>query len=139
MIRRLRILVVDDDPTILDVLNEFLSDRGHDVTTRGGAEEGLAALRDGAFDLVLTDGRMAGMDGFEFTRIARRNYPELAIILMTAYEDEYPITEALAAGADGHIAKPFSLRNLALLFEEDYWNALSRHDWWAARASFSTS
>jgi len=134
MVRSLHILLIDDDANLLEVLRTYLTDEGHFVVARGRAEEGLAALRDQTFDLVLTDGRMAGMDGFEFTRIARRNYPDLAIILMTAHEGEFPISEALVAGADGYITKPFSLRKLALLFQEDYWTALSRQDWWAVRS-----
>ena len=73
---------------------------------------------------------MAGMDGFELLKAVRKLSADLGFILMTAYEEKYPLTEALEAGADGYISKPFSLSKFSLIFEEEYWNALSRQDWW---------
>lgn len=128
----LKVLVVDDDSEILEVLVTYLEERGYEVTSRSNGREALTALRDEDIHLVITDGRMAGMDGFEFIRIARANYPELGIILMTAYESDYPLSEALAAGADGYLTKPFSFRKFALVFEKAFWTALDRSDWWEA-------
>ena len=54
----------------------------------------------------------------------------MAIIIMTAFESEFPMSTALGAGADGYLSKPFNLKSLSLLFEEAYWKAISRHDWW---------
>ena len=77
---------------------------------------------------------MAEMDGFELIRLVRINHPNIAIILMTAYENEFPLSEALKAGADGYVTKPFSLRKFSLIFEQAYWSALSREDWWNKHA-----
>lgn len=130
----LAILVVDDDEAILEMLDLYLSEKGYQVTTKACPREGLTELRDHAYDLVLSDIRMAGMDGFEFLRIVRMNHPDIGIILMTGHSDAYPISKALAAGADGYLTKPFSLPKLGLLFEEAYWAAISRQDWWEQRA-----
>ena len=131
----LNILVVDDDLSILEVMGEYLREQGHMVETRNNGREALDALRDSEFALVISDGKMAGMDGFEFVQVARRNYPDLAIILMTAHESEYPLSESLRAGADGYVTKPFSLKKFSLIFNEEYWRALGRDDWWDAHGA----
>jgi CheY-like chemotaxis protein len=135
MIQELKILLVDDDPNIVEILSVYLVDRGYTVEKRQNGREALDALRDTAFDLVISDGSMAEMDGFEFIRLARANYPDIAIILMTAYEGKFPLSEALKAGADGYLTKPFRLQKFSLIFEQAYWIALSRQDWWEKHAS----
>lgn len=134
MIKDLRILVVDDDPQILEVLNTYLTDRGYAVDARKNGREALDALRDAEYDLLISDGQMAEMDGFELIRLVRINHPDIAIILMTAYENEFSLSEALEAGADGYITKPFSLKKFSLIFEQAFWSALSREDWWNRHA-----
>lgn len=135
MITDLDVLLVDDDPSILEVLEAFLQARGYRVECRSNGRSALDALRDADFDLMISDIEMAGMNGFELLRIARRNYPNLGIVLMTAYENSYPMSEALRAGADGYVSKPFTLEKFSLIFERAYWNALSRQDWWEAHSA----
>ncbi|MDX9973815.1 MAG: response regulator [FCB group bacterium] len=135
MIRDLKILLVDDDPEILELLSTFLSAKGFDVMACGSGEAGLELLQHKSFDLILSDIEMAGMNGFEFLRQVRSAHDGIGIILMTAYDEQYPMSEALRAGADGYITKPFELKKFSLIFEEAYWSALSRQDWWLAHAS----
>ena len=130
MIKHLRVLVVDDDPAILDVLVAHLRSKGYAVESEPNAHEALDAIRRLPFDLVISDVRMAGMNGFEFIKIVRANFPSIGIVIMTAFEDEFPLSEALRAGADGYITKPFSLSKFSLIFERAYWHALQREDWW---------
>lgn len=132
MLTDLRILVVDDDPSVLDVLDAYLTRKGFRVRCAGGGLEGLAALDEGPYDLVLSDIQMAGCDGYALLRAARERAPGCAIILMTAYDDRYPLSAALEAGADGYLSKPFSLAKFSLIFERAFWSALSRQDWWLA-------
>ncbi len=132
MISHLKVLILDDDPSIVEVLGAHLNSKGYTTETRTNAREALDALRDEDFDLVIADIHMTGVNGFEFLKIARANYPRIGIVLMTAYQDRYPFSEALRAGADGYISKPFSLEKFSLIFERAYWNALSRQDWWDA-------
>ena len=133
MLKELRVLVVDDEAGIVEVLGDYMRGLGHQVTGRRNAQEALDALRDDGFSLVITDAQMEGMDGLELARRVRANYPDIAILVMTAHESQYPMSAALRAGADGYISKPFSLRKFALIFERSYWEALSRLDWWRAR------
>ncbi|MBX7255413.1 MAG: response regulator [Candidatus Hydrogenedentes bacterium] len=130
MIKHLRILVVDDDPEIPELLGGYLETCGYAVRTCSNGAEALAALRAAEYDLLVSDINMSGMNGFELLRETRKTYPRIGIILMTAYDDAHPIQEALQAGADGYIPKPFSLRKFSRIFEQAYWQALSREDWW---------
>ena len=132
MLKDLRVLIVDDDPAILETLGAYIRSLGHQVTLRRNAQEALDALRDDAFSLVITDAQMEGMDGLELARRVRANYPGIAMLIMTGHENEYPMSAALRAGADGYISKPFSLRKFTIIFERSYWEALSRLDWWSA-------
>lgn len=70
------------------------------------------------------------MNGFELLKAVRKETSKVGFVLMTAYEKKYPLSESLEAGADGYISKPFSLRKFSLIFEQEYWTALSRQDWW---------
>jgi len=133
MIKHLRVLVVDDDPTVVDTLSSFLDTKGYSVHTSGNGHQALEAIEEQEFDLVISDIEMAGINGFELLRQTRENYPQIGIVLMTGYEDTHPLSAALRAGADGYISKPFSLRKFSLIFEQAYWNALSREDWWGER------
>jgi len=130
MIKHLRVLVVDDDPTIVELLSSFLDTKGYSVRTCANGQQGLEAIEEEEVDLVISDIEMAGVNGYELLRQTRRNYPKIGIVLMTGYEETHPLSAALRAGADGYISKPFSLRKFSLIFEQAYWNALSREDWW---------
>lgn len=130
MIKHLKILVVDDDPGVLDLLGAFLETRGYGVVSCGSGAQALDNLDRESFDLVISDIEMAEMNGYELLRRTREKYPKIGIILMTGYTEAHPLSEALRAGADGYISKPFSLRKFSLIFEQAYWNALSREDWW---------
>jgi len=130
MLKPLRILLVDDDATTLKVIAIYLESREHSVITCTGGREALETLEDHVVDLIISDIQMAGMNGFELLKAVRKRLPDVGFILMTAYEDKYPLSEALEAGADGYISKPFSLSKFSLIFEKEYWTALSRQDWW---------
>ncbi|MCH7960267.1 MAG: response regulator [Candidatus Hydrogenedentes bacterium] len=132
MLNDLRILVVDDDASLLEVVATYLESNGHIVRSCESGEDALDAMKDQEFDLVLSDVAMAGLNGFELLRATRDLYPDIGFVLMTAYEKQYPLSEALEAGADGYLSKPFTLKKLSLIFERAYWKALSRSDWWDA-------
>lgn len=135
MLKNLRILVVDDDVGLLEVVATFLRSEGHLVSEYESGEEALEALAVEEFDLVLSDVHMAGLNGFELLRDTRARYPDIGFVLMTAYEKEFPLSKALRAGADGYVSKPFTLTKLSLIFEQAYWTAVARQDWWDAHAT----
>jgi len=109
-----RILVVDDEPQIRRVMRTTLAARGYEVDDARSGEEALEKLRAGRYDLVLLDINMPGMGGVETCRTIRqeRHGVELAIIMLTVRSAENDKIEALDAGADDYVTKPFSTPEL---------------------------
>jgi two-component system KDP operon response regulator KdpE len=107
-----RILVVDDDPQIRRVLKVTLSGQGYEVDDARSGDAALERLRDARFDLVLLDINMPGMSGLEACRAIRAG-SEIAIIMLTVRDNETDTVEALDAGADDYVTKPFKPSELA--------------------------
>ena len=109
-----RILVVDDEPQIRRVMRTTLTAHGYEVEDARSGEDGLEKLRAGKYDLVLLDINMPGMGGVEACRTIRqeRHGAELAIIMLTVRSAESDKVEALDAGADDYVTKPFSTTEL---------------------------
>jgi DNA-binding response OmpR family regulator len=106
-----RILVVDDESQIRRVMRAILIPEGFDVDDAKSGDEALDRLRSGKYDLVLLDIDMPGMTGFETCR-AIRAVSDMPIFMLTARSAEKDKTEALDAGADDYITKPFSTPEL---------------------------
>ena len=102
-----RILVVDDDPQIRRVMRVTLSGQGYEVDDAKSGEAALDKVRDQRFDLVLLDMNMPGMGGLETCR-AIRSQSEIGIIMLTVRDSESDKVEALDAGADDYITKPYN-------------------------------
>ena len=102
-----RILIVDDDPQIRRVMRVTLTGQGYEVDDAKDGESALERLRAQRFDLVLLDMNMPGMDGLEACR-SIRSQSEVAIIMLTVRDAEADKIEALDAGADDYVTKPFS-------------------------------
>lgn len=109
-----RILVVDDEPQIRRVMRATLITDGYEVSDARSGEEALTALRENAFDLILLDMNMPGLDGLETCRALRAIRPDsdLAIIMLTIRGAEKDKVKALDAGADDYVTKPFSTPEL---------------------------
>jgi signal transduction histidine kinase len=105
-----RLLVVDDEAAQVEALCRTLEDEGYSVKGFTGTTAALGALRGGAFDIVLTDLTMPGMDGIAFLNAAREIDPGLAGIVMTGHGTIATAVEAMKAGALDYILKPFDLR-----------------------------
>ena len=106
-----RILVVDDEPQIRRVMCTTLVARGYMVSTARNGEEALKKLRDERFDLVLLDINMPGIGGMEACRIIR-NQSDIPIVILSIRNTEKEKVEALDAGADDYVTKPFSMPEL---------------------------
>ncbi|MFD8980578.1 response regulator [Streptomyces sp. NPDC059564] len=112
-----RILVVDDDPTVSEVVTGYLVNAGFQVDN---AADGLQALESAARnhpDLVVLDLMLPGMDGIEVCRTLRRSRPSPHVIMLTARGDEEDRILGLEVGADDYVTKPFSARELTLRVE----------------------
>ena len=109
-----RILVVDDEPQIRRVMRTTLAAHGYEVEDARSAEDALERLRANRHDLVLLDINMPGMGGVEACRIIRQEgySDDLAIIMLTVRNAETDKVEALDAGADDYVTKPFSTPEL---------------------------
>ena len=105
------ILVVDDEPQITRVLKTTLSSQGYGVRSAADGEQALAEMQGWAPDLIITDLRMPRMDGLELCRRVRRN-SRIPIIVLSVKGEEPIKVEALDAGADDYITKPFSVNEL---------------------------
>ena len=109
MTRPKRVVVVDDDKGMREILSACLEEEGYEVVTAASGEEAIDRLRPGAIDLVLTDLRLPGVDGLEILRKACELTPRPAVVLMTAYASVETAVEALRRGADDYLVKPLHL------------------------------
>jgi two-component system chemotaxis response regulator CheY len=107
-----RLLIVEDNESLRDMLRDLLSDRGFDVLVAADGNAGLTALRDVTIDGVLADFELPGMSGIEFCRAVRQNPTRRGAIpvwLMTGAHEADLEHQAAAAGARGVLTKPFSV------------------------------
>jgi two-component system KDP operon response regulator KdpE len=110
--KRPRILLVDDEPTVLRALRVALEAQDYLVTAVLSGEDALSRITNGAFDLVLLDLGLPGMSGFEVIQRVRVLFPALPIIVLSAQGEDAAKVEALDLGADDYVGKPFSVREL---------------------------
>lgn len=115
-----RVLVVEDDEDIRDLVAMLLSARGYTVLTRGDAADVLALAGAGEFDVLLMDISLPGVDGLETTRLVRADpaIADLPILLMTARTRQEDIDVGYEAGADDYVVKPFVTDDLVLRLEK---------------------
>ncbi len=104
---RPRVLVVDDEASIRDLLTRTLSLTEYEVEAVADARAALDRLRLGAYDLLIADLRMPVMDGLTLIREARRLHPTLRVIIITGYSSEASAIEAVNLGVVGYLVKPF--------------------------------
>ncbi len=109
--RKLSALVVDDEPSLVRVVEGYLTKDGFDVRTAGDGETALALARESEPDLVVLDLGLPGMDGVEVCR-QLRTFSRCYILMLTARADEVDVLIGLGVGADDYVTKPFSPRQL---------------------------
>ena len=108
----LRVLVVDDDEEMRSLLRRSLEFDGHHVTERDRGTQVLKTLREEAFDLVILDNRMPGLNGLDLLPILRREFPHVPVLLVTAFGGRQVASSALRLGATSYLEKPFRLGQL---------------------------
>lgn len=109
---KLRILIADDDESVLDMLRAFL-ERKHQVALVTNGVEALEKLKEEHFDMVLSDVDMPRMSGIDLLKAVRRLYPNVAVVIMTGLPGVEAAVEALKVGAVDYLSKPFDLHGLA--------------------------
>jgi DNA-binding NtrC family response regulator len=107
-----RILIVDDDPGQRSLLDSFLRSQGFETVLADSGERALETLRAGRFDMMISDVRMPGLSGLETLQRARKDFPSLPVLLVTAYADIRDAVVAMRDGALNYLAKPIDLDEL---------------------------
>ncbi|MFH0726787.1 MAG: response regulator transcription factor [Pseudomonadota bacterium] len=112
-----RILVVEDDPAILNGLLDVLVFNGYAAEGVADGGLGLAAALENSHDLLLLDVMLPTLDGFSICKAVRKQKPNQAIVMITAKGSEDDVVTGFKAGADDYVSKPFSLRELMVRVE----------------------
>jgi DNA-binding NtrC family response regulator len=113
-----RILVVEDEKAIQLALSGLLTRAGYDVSVAGSGNEAVAALENGAFDLVLTDLALGhGPSGMDVLRRSKELRPETVVVMITAHGSETIAVEAMKAGAEDYVPKPFDNDEIRLVVQ----------------------
>jgi len=117
----IRILVVDDEPVMSNLLRRILEKEGYEVTLAENGREALGILRKSDFELVLSDVKMPEMNGFELLKAVKTEKPQIGMIMMTGFGDSFTVKDALMLGADEYITKPFKAHEISLVIERTTW------------------
>ena len=104
-----RLLVVDDEPTIVELLSEALRFAGFEVMTARNGTEALKRARESAPDMLVLDVMMPGIDGFEVVRRLRADGLRIPVLFLTARDGAEDVITGLTVGGDDYVRKPFSL------------------------------
>ncbi len=107
-----KVLLVDDEKEFLEVMSERMAARGMDVTTAESPQEALAQVEGGAYDAIVLDLMMPGMDGIETLKAIKLRNPELQVILLTGHATLEKGIEAMKLGAMDFVEKPADLNEL---------------------------
>ncbi len=113
-----RILVVDDEQSMLDFLQLLLEESGFRVTTASCVEEGRTQIREGSFDLVLCDIIMPDGSGLDLLREIKQQDSRMSVIMMTAYTSTKTAIEAMRRGAYDYVSKPFDVEELKVIIQK---------------------
>lgn len=106
-----KILIVDDDTTLLDYLREELSELGFDVHTRDNGADAIVATAEQSYDIILLDMLMPGLDGIQVVRVLRKIAPKVPIIGLTGYVGRGYLSQALGLGVS-IMTKPIEVSSL---------------------------
>ncbi len=117
-----RILVVDDEPHIRDLLSRWLVSEGYECITASDGDSALKSLEKGGVQLVLADVMMPGMSGVDLLMVTRTLFPDVAVVMVTAIDEKETAMLALDLGAFGYVTKPFDRNNILVTVK----NALER-------------
>jgi CheY-like chemotaxis protein len=115
---RRRVLVVDDEPLILLIVAGFLQDSIEECVEAGSGEEALSHFQPGAFDLVITDKTMPGMDGLALTREIRKRHPSQPVLMISGVELRHSLPPPAEGGPDAFLAKPFTRAGILACLEQ---------------------
>lgn len=111
-LRKMRILLVDDDEWIRDSLSLFFESEGCHLIALATAEEGLEEINRQVYDIIISDYKLPGMDGLEFLERINRSYPDVLTMMITAYGSKDVFLKAEKTRVHEFIDKPFTIQNI---------------------------
>jgi DNA-binding NtrC family response regulator len=111
------VLVVDDDADMREMVHDLLKDRGHRVSTAGSGQEALKRLAEADYEVVLSDLRMKGMEGIALLSEVKHSFPDVNVVLMTAFGSVETAVEAMKHGASDYLPKPVKKDELIRVVE----------------------
>jgi two-component system OmpR family response regulator len=113
----MRILIVDDEPTVADALSEAVRHQGYETALVHRAADSVAAIRSYRPDGIFLDLVMPGMSGLEVLRQIRREWPDLPVVVVTGFPDDKDAEEARRLGIVAVVEKPLIIKNLTAVLE----------------------
>lgn len=123
-----KVLIVDDERSVVLLLRQILNERGYDTCEAPNGLAGLKWFQSQFIDLVITDLKMPNMDGMTFLREVRRQEPATPVIVLTAYGSPESAIEAKESGAFTYLSKPFEIEELLRAVESLVGPGKSRND-----------
>ncbi len=115
-----KILIADDDEIVRDSISSLLKDEGYTVLSAQDGLDAIKILRIEDIDLVITDLRMPGADGYQVLKYAVKNNPDTVVVILTAYGTLDTALNAIKDGAYDYLTKPFKIQEIILLVEKIY-------------------
>ncbi|MBI5100877.1 MAG: sigma-54-dependent Fis family transcriptional regulator [Nitrospirae bacterium] len=134
-----RILVIEDERSMREVLKILLEEEAYDVSTASDGVEGIEQLKKNGFDLVITDIKMPRADGFEVLRQAKIISPETIVLMVTAFGTTEAAIEAMKNGAYDYINKPFKIDEIRLVVKKAFEKKKLREELSLLREKFQAS
>ncbi len=117
MVEKNKVLIVDDEATLRNVLSQELESEGYDVLCACDGDEALELLKKKTFDIILLDIKMPRVSGFEVLKFIKSKMPQVKVIMLTAFADLKNAIESKKLGAEDFISKPYDLIDLLSTME----------------------
>lgn len=113
-----KILLVDDEKNILKVMSASLKKEGYEVETSRSGEEAVGKIGTDRYNLVITDYKLPGLNGLDLLQEIKGKYPDMPVIILTAYGTIEKAVEAMKKGASNYLTKPLNLEELTLVVRD---------------------
>ena len=107
-----KILIVNDDPVVLEVMKSLIASYGFSLATAADGQQAISKLQNDQFSIIITDINMPIMDGMELLQHVKANYPKIGVIVVTGLSEEYTYIDVINAGAIDFMTKPFDSSEL---------------------------
>ncbi len=116
--KKQRILILDDEIKIVDILQQHLSEEGYACSGVTNPHEALKTIANEPIDLLIADVKMPEMDGIQVLKEVRRINQDIAVVVITAYMDVSDAIQAIRAGANDYVLKPFNLGEISMAISQ---------------------